>query len=247
LKKRASEVKRNLPKATSLDIVASEEPGKAIKLFAREHQPNLLVVASRDLGSVKRHLLGSVSDYLVHHCRIPVLVVKENAQTELNNPKKHRDVVLAVDDSENSLRAFNWVLDNSLSASAKIFLTIVNVARKGFESDSRKLLNKYLETCKSKGFEKQSTAKQLSGPKPGKAIADLTTELEPDLLVVSSRGRGAISRQLLGSTSDFLVHNVKCAILIYKDQFTNPKPTKGAGTGTVAAAADTAEKPSGES
>jgi len=175
---------------------------------------------------VKRHLLGSVSDYLVHHCRVPVLVVKENAQTEINNPKKHRDVLMAVDDSENSVRAFNWVLDNSLSASNKILLNIVNVVKKGSEGESQKVLSKFQDICKARGLGQQASSKSLVNPKPGKAIADFAAELEPDLLVVSSRGRGTISRQLLGSTSDFLVHNVKCAILIYKDSSTNPKLSK---------------------
>mmetsp|Transcript_9380 Transcript_9380/g.17996 ORF Transcript_9380/g.17996 Transcript_9380/m.17996 type:complete len:107 (+) Transcript_9380:88-408(+) len=46
--------------------------------YAEQHNADLLVLASRGLGAVKRFLLGSVSGYCVHNCKVPVLVVKED-------------------------------------------------------------------------------------------------------------------------------------------------------------------------
>jgi len=48
--------------------------------YAETHKADLLVLASRGLGAVKRFLLGSVSGYCVHNCKVPVLVVKEDPQ-----------------------------------------------------------------------------------------------------------------------------------------------------------------------
>lgn len=41
-----------------------------------ELEPVLVVVGSRGLGPIRRVLLGSVSEGLVHHARVPVLVVR---------------------------------------------------------------------------------------------------------------------------------------------------------------------------
>mmetsp|Transcript_39714 Transcript_39714/g.85996 ORF Transcript_39714/g.85996 Transcript_39714/m.85996 type:complete len:104 (+) Transcript_39714:148-459(+) len=42
-----------------------------------EHDDStMVVIGSRGHGMIKRALLGSVSDYVVHHCHKPVLVVK---------------------------------------------------------------------------------------------------------------------------------------------------------------------------
>ncbi|MFS7908491.1 putative universal stress protein A family [Helianthus anomalus] len=41
-------------------------------------------------------------------------------------------------------------------------------------------------------------------------------EMHFDLLVVGSRGLGAIKRALLGSISDFCAHHSKCPILVVK-------------------------------
>ena len=40
-------------------------------------KPTVFIVGSRGLGAVKRTLLGSVSDYCVHNCACPVLIVKK--------------------------------------------------------------------------------------------------------------------------------------------------------------------------
>ncbi|XP_042045898.1 universal stress protein PHOS34-like [Salvia splendens] len=43
---------------------------------AEELHVDVLVIGSRGLGTIKRALLGSVSNYCVHHVHCPVLVVK---------------------------------------------------------------------------------------------------------------------------------------------------------------------------
>ena len=49
-------------------------------------KPNvILVMASRGMGQVQRWFVGSVSDYCVHNCPCPVVVVKsEQAEHDKN-------------------------------------------------------------------------------------------------------------------------------------------------------------------
>ncbi len=51
-------------------------PRDAICTVASEEVPDLLVLGSRGLGSLERLMLGSVSDYVVHHASCPVMVVR---------------------------------------------------------------------------------------------------------------------------------------------------------------------------
>ena len=52
------------------------QPRDLICTVAKEENPDLLILGSRGLGSIERLMLGSVSDYVLHHCLSPVLVVR---------------------------------------------------------------------------------------------------------------------------------------------------------------------------
>ena len=52
------------------------QPRDVICYVAKEETPDLVILGSRGLGSIERLMLGSVSDYVVHHCVSPVLVVR---------------------------------------------------------------------------------------------------------------------------------------------------------------------------
>ena len=53
----------------------NESIGRTICNLIKEHQPSCLVMGQRGLGTVKRTLYGSVSDYILHHAHIPVVIV----------------------------------------------------------------------------------------------------------------------------------------------------------------------------
>ncbi|KAJ3673237.1 hypothetical protein LUZ60_006611 [Juncus effusus] len=56
--------------------IVEGEPKDALCDAAEQLHADLLVVGSRGLGMLKRAFLGSVSDYVVHHAKCPVLIVK---------------------------------------------------------------------------------------------------------------------------------------------------------------------------
>ncbi|CAH1796163.1 unnamed protein product [Owenia fusiformis] len=49
--------------------------GEAICETAHELHADMILLGSRGLGTVRRTILGSVSDYVLHHAHIPVLIV----------------------------------------------------------------------------------------------------------------------------------------------------------------------------
>ncbi|XP_060573233.1 uncharacterized protein LOC132731124 [Ruditapes philippinarum] len=57
-----------------------EPAGESIVLAAKDHNIDIIVTGSRGMGVVRRTILGSVSDYIVHHSHVPVLVCKYSDQ-----------------------------------------------------------------------------------------------------------------------------------------------------------------------
>ena len=52
----------------------AKDPGHGIIVVAENEGANLIVMGTRGLDVVRRTLLGSVSDYVVRHSKVPVLV-----------------------------------------------------------------------------------------------------------------------------------------------------------------------------
>ena len=51
---------------------------------------------------------------------------------------------------------------------------------------------------------------------PGTVLCEHAKALKADVVVVGSRGRGAIRRALLGSVSTYVVHNAPCPVLVVR-------------------------------
>ncbi|XP_045164551.1 universal stress protein YxiE-like [Mercenaria mercenaria] len=56
------------------------KPGDVVCQLAHEENAAFIVIGSRGLGKIRRALLGSVSDRVVHHSPIPVLVCRHPEQ-----------------------------------------------------------------------------------------------------------------------------------------------------------------------
>lgn len=62
----------------SAKFVSKEgEAGEAIVAVAEKEKANLIVTGTRGMGKLRRTFLGSVSDYVIHHSKCPVLVCRK--------------------------------------------------------------------------------------------------------------------------------------------------------------------------
>lgn len=62
--------------------ISAHNPGHAICEGAEEEDADVIVVGCRGLGAVRRTFLGSVSDYVLHHSHIPVVICRHRNSHE---------------------------------------------------------------------------------------------------------------------------------------------------------------------
>lgn len=60
----------------------SGSPGTVLVKLAERAQAQLIVIGTRGLGSLSRTILGSVSDYILHHADVPVCICSHNPPPE---------------------------------------------------------------------------------------------------------------------------------------------------------------------
>lgn len=70
-------LEESVPKAEGKVRTMSGKPGEVVCKVAEEENATIIVCGTRGQGKIRRTLIGSVSDYIVHHSNIPVLVCRQ--------------------------------------------------------------------------------------------------------------------------------------------------------------------------
>ena len=193
----------------------------------------LLVVGSQGLDVLDRFTLGSVSTKLIQHATCPVLVVKGEAV-----PLQR--IVLAIDGSDGSAKALNFVLDKfqpdrSIGKGGRvpIHISVIHVTPRrplapfdvgttipwtkyrGLKEKevSRKLLEQTVQRLTEAGF-KVKPVSQLGNP--AEKILKVASQRHADLVVMGAKGLSGIDRFFLGSVSTRVVQRATCAVLVVR-------------------------------
>src|SRR5215216_3405892 len=87
--KEAEQIEANGGKVKNAHLAFSKPDEKIVKL-SEELEAGLIVTGSRSLSGMRRALIGSVSDSVVHHAYCPVLVAREKRHQGLAGPNERR-------------------------------------------------------------------------------------------------------------------------------------------------------------
>ena len=61
-------------------------PGHSLIKAAEDKDAGMIICGSRGQGLIRRTILGSISDYVLHHARMPVIICKhEDEQVKLKH------------------------------------------------------------------------------------------------------------------------------------------------------------------
>jgi nucleotide-binding universal stress UspA family protein len=192
--------------------------------LAEQIGAGLVVIGSRGLGPVGRIALGSVSEAVIHHSRLPVLVLRgEDAWP----PER----VIFGDDGSEAARAAGDLgasLCGHHGARALVLhayprLPEVDAEGRGFDP---RIVDDELRRAFSALLERSRELESRLGSRPkarlvvGEAAASLLEAAEKDapertLLAVGSRDLLMIGRMRLGSVSTKVVHAAKGPVLVH--------------------------------
>jgi len=67
---------------TTRYVAAVGQPAQEILRVAKRRRCDLIVIGSRGLGGIRKLLLGSTTDHVVHHASIPVLAIRSRKPTK---------------------------------------------------------------------------------------------------------------------------------------------------------------------
>jgi nucleotide-binding universal stress UspA family protein len=174
---------------------------------------DLIVMTTHGRGPVSRFFLGSVADELIRRSRVPVLLVRPNAEAaSLAAEPVFENVLIALDGSALAEQVLPPALELAHLMEARV--TLLRVVE--YES-ARAAAEAYLEPlarpARQHGLRVRTRV--LVAAHAAEAILKEGEALTGNLIALATRGHGGLRRMLLGSVADKVIRGAVTPVLVY--------------------------------
>jgi nucleotide-binding universal stress UspA family protein len=198
--------------------------------YARRNDVDLIVISTHGRSGISRLSLGSVTDSLIRHTTIPVLVVKPPAS--YLNPQigeGFKRIVVPLDGSSLAEQILPRVLALAKFEEAEITLLHVLIPQSHSQKDivapdlpwwekDISLARSYLFRIAS-GLRREGvpvTTDIVINENVAGAISDFASREKADLIAIATHGRGGLARMLHGSVAGAIMHSARMSMLVFK-------------------------------
>jgi len=221
----------------------------ALEADANRNNVDLIVISSHGRGGISRISLGSVTDSLIRHTTIPVLVVKP--PSSYLNPQVRgafRRIVVPLDGSALAEQVLAPVMTLASLDDAEIRLLYILKAQTSTErySEENRLpwwekdvasAQAYLfgaaDRLRRKGFG--VITEVIIGESVAEEISAYAGREKADLIAIATHGRGGLSRMLRSSVTDEVTRTARACVLVFHSTAAGieagPFPNEGAFSG----------------
>jgi nucleotide-binding universal stress UspA family protein len=206
--------------------------GRTLQAIADEAEADLIVLTTHGRGAWQRAWLGSVADQLLRNARRPLLLIREGDEArglfEEEGSPEH--VLVPLDGSRASETALD-ALPGLLNGVEGRQITLVSVLQRPFPlattylphavteerllEERKKRMEAYMSELRERLAKDGVTvdSRVLTADDAARALLDFTKGEGVDLIALSTRGRGGVSRFFLGSVADKLVRGAAVPVL----------------------------------
>jgi nucleotide-binding universal stress UspA family protein len=209
-----------------------------IRAAVDKTKADLVVVGTHGSKGFERWLLGSVTEKLMRHCPVPLLVIGGRTKAKAT-PPEIGSILVTTDFSEGTADALKHAFSIAQECQAKIDLLHV-VDEHMVEAPSsvkeevidgvRKKLDRLVPNTAKPWCETNTT---VGTGTPYKVILKTAKKDKVGLIVMNVHGKGMLDRVLVGSTAERVLRGAECPVLLIPRE-TSPKAGVKARKGKAA-------------
>lgn len=181
----------------------------------------MIVMGSSGRGLLARGLLGSVSSTVVRHANCPVAVVRDEELPDPHNapvllgtdgsPASELATAIAFDEA--SRRGVDLVAFHAWSDAAVVDVFEINWP--AVEDEAERSLAESLAGWQER-YPDVTVHRRIAQDRAARHLIDQSRTAQ--LVVVGSHGRGGLSRMVLGSVSNAVLHSVRIPVIVARPQ-----------------------------
>lgn len=182
---------------------------ESIVMTADETKADVIVMGRRGRRGLARLMLGHATAKVIGGARCNVMVVPRKARF------KAQHIVLATDGSRSAELAA--ITAERLAKLCKMSITVISVKKPSFGPERRAEADQIVEKVLAHMRDEQVVAEGvvLEG-EPSDLIVALAEDKKADLIITGSHGRTGLERVLLGSTTERILNQTTCSVLVVK-------------------------------
>ncbi len=208
-------------------VVRCGRPAKIVTETARSRHADLVVIGPHEVDPVADAIRGTLTEHIVGDARCPVLIVRRRAREE------YRSVMLALDGSPSSRHVIDTAealglsrrrVDRRLTAihahepPYEAMMTSVGVGDANVAKYAAATLAQAAEAMRAELRARSNHPERyrllVAEGRPVPAIRRAMEEVEPDLVMLGTRGLGRFRRAMLGSTANDILRSTDCDVLL---------------------------------
>ena len=198
--------------------------------YARRHDVDLIVMTTHGRTGISRLSLGSVTDSLIRHTTIPVLVVKPSTSYLSSQVgQAFKRIVVPLDGSRLAEEVLPRVVTLATLEEAEISLLQVLIpqsySQKEISDPNLPWWDKDVSLAQAYLYRIASRLRRnglivttdiVIGENVADAIGDFASREKADVIAIATHGRGGLARLLRGSVADAIMHSGRMSMLVLK-------------------------------
>ncbi|MBS1234481.1 MAG: uspA protein [Nitrospirae bacterium] len=225
-KKICSGAKEMVRKEFGIDIesiVSEGEPPEVIARTAQEMNADLIAMGTHGRRGIKRFIMGSVTSGVIGHAPCDVLVVKKPC-TRCTG--EFTSILLPFDGSAFSKKALSHAYALAKDEGSEVTALYVipryeemigfmktDSIRKSLHKEAERIIELAKQSVSSNGV---TLATAIEEGNAADKIVETANRMKHDLIVMGSYGWRGVNKAILGSTTERVIMNATCPILVVK-------------------------------
>ena len=215
----------------TVQITTDTDVRRAIVTQSETDDADLIVLGTHGRNGFERFQLGSTGDKVVRHAGCPVLVVPPDALAPPDG--RFRRILCGIDFSAPSLRAFRYALHLASPRTGEVRLLHaiemppelreqqiaaafdVEAVRSAAEKAAHQRLEALFPGADAPPVP---IVTQVVEGRAHRRIVDVARQESADLIVLGTRGRGAVDRWLFGSNTQAVLQDPPCPVLTVRPE-----------------------------
>ncbi len=207
--------------------------GDAICEEAARVRADLIVMATHGRSALGRLWLGSVSNHVVRHAGVPVLLVHPNRAEKTLEPHPGAGILVALDLSDFAEAILEPVVH--LAGLLQAHVTLLHVVEPNYyavepampypleqdatitevrRADAQRRLDDIADRLRARGL--CASGRVMIGPSAAAGVLDALENQKYDLVAMTTHGAGGMRRLFLGSVADKVIRSASKPVLILR-------------------------------